>query len=51
MQADMVLEKERRVLHLGLQTAERDGMFHWAELETSKPSSTVTHFLQEGYTS
>jgi hypothetical protein len=30
MQADMVLEKELRVLHLDLQSAERNYMPHWA---------------------
>ena len=52
IQADMVLEKELRVLHLDLQTSYGDCVPHWAELEhkTLKPTSTVTHFFQLGQT-
>ena len=46
--ADMVLEKELRVTHLDLQATESDcGVSIY---ETSKSTSTVTQFLQQGYT-
>ena len=59
MQAEIVLE-EPRVLHLDLQAAKRNcpppvaqrGSFlHWAGLEHSRPTYTVTDFLQQGHTS
>ena len=37
--ADMVLEKELRVLHLDPQAAEGDCVSHWAELEHRRPLS------------
>jgi hypothetical protein len=57
LQADMVLEKKLRVLHLDLKTAKRMPSAgskeealtpHWAELEQGdlKPTYTMTHFLQ-----
>ena len=52
VQADMGL-KEPKVLLLDLKVARRRlSLPHWAELEhrTSKPTLTVTHFLQ-GHTS
>ena len=53
LQADMVLE-EPRVIHLNPKAARRLDVSTlggaWA-LETSKPTYTVTHFLQEGHTS
>ena len=49
---DMVLEKELRVLHLDPMTAE--GNCHsrasLSIYETSKSTSTVTHFLKQGHT-
>ena len=49
IQADMVLEKELRVMHLHVHAAEGDCVSHWVEGgHTSKPVSTVTHFLQQG---
>ena len=51
VQADMVLEMELRVLHLA-------GNRKWSETlgrilsiyEASKPTSTMTHFLQQNHT-
>jgi hypothetical protein len=52
-----MVPEERRVLHLHLKAAVRRLSWadsqHWAELEhqkTSKPTYTVTHFLQLGHT-
>jgi hypothetical protein len=45
MQADMVLEKELRVLHLDPQATGRDCL-RQAARRISKPISTVTPFLQ-----
>lgn len=51
MQADVVLMKELKVLHLDPQTAERDCVLHWAWLtKASKSASTVTHFLHQEQT-
>jgi hypothetical protein len=51
MQAEIVLEKELRVLYLDLQAARRD-CDTLARLELLRPqSSPVTHFLQQGHTS
>ena len=47
-----VLEKELRVLHLNLKATGHE-LRHWHGLsiyETSKPTPTVTHFLQQGHT-
>jgi len=61
-QADMVLE-EPRDLQLDPKAIRRDWLLqvsgrrvpstHWTELEhrTSKPTPTVTHFLQQGHIS
>jgi hypothetical protein len=52
MQADVVLERQFRVLHLDpdLQAVGRKRLWGWNVLfEASKPS--VTHFLQQGHTS
>ena len=51
VQTDMVLEKELRVLHLGVQGAEDTATpgLAWA-YETTKTTSIVTHFLQQGHT-
>ena len=52
MQADMVLEKQLRILHLDPQAA-GDCVPHWAwfeHKETSKPALTVTYFLKQGHT-
>ena len=46
VQAGMVLEKELRFLHINPK-ATGSGLSIY---ETSKPSSTVTHFLQQGHT-
>jgi hypothetical protein len=43
MQADMMLEKEVRVLHLDRQAVGRE------LAETSKPTFTVTYFPQQGH--
>jgi hypothetical protein len=55
VQADMVLEKELRVLHLDLQEAEGECVPHWRSLSIgdlkAHPTPTVTQFLQEGHTS
>jgi hypothetical protein len=37
MQADLVLEKELRVLHLDLNAAGGDCVTHWVELEHRRP--------------
>ena len=55
VQADMVLKKELRILHLGPQAASRRRLgatlgIACAE-ETSKPISTATHFFQPSLTS
>jgi hypothetical protein len=53
IQAGMMLEKELRVLHLDLQTAEGDYLSHWEWLEHRRPQSstpTVTYSLQQGHT-
>ena len=51
MQADMVLEKELRVLHIDLQAIGEAVTLGLARAcETSKLASTVTHFLQQGHT-
>jgi hypothetical protein len=51
--AGEVMEKELRILHLDLKAAEGDCVpeHGWSIHKTSKPASTVTHFLQQGYTS
>ena len=51
MQADMVLEKELRVLHFDLKAVEwvYEAYRIWAR-ETSKSIPTVSHYLQHGYT-
>ena len=46
MQADMVLEKELSVLQLDPQVLERADL----SFLTSKPTPTMTHFLQQGHT-
>jgi molecular chaperone GrpE (heat shock protein) len=46
----MALEKELRVLHLVLKGTKRKNSFHMARKRVSKPTPTVTHFLQQGYT-
>jgi hypothetical protein len=45
MQADMVLEKKLRVLHVDPQAAGYC-VPQWVEPETSKPTPAVTNFLQ-----
>jgi hypothetical protein len=52
MQADMMLEKELRVLHLDLKSTRKYWLLPWAELNhrTSEPTPKVTHFLQQGHT-
>ena len=49
MQADMALE-ELRVLHLVLKKQEKTTVFQAARRRVSKPTPTVTHFLQQGHT-
>jgi hypothetical protein len=60
VQADMILDKELKVLHLDLTAAkkycltvslEEAIILHRAELElrTLKPMYTMIHFLQRGY--
>jgi hypothetical protein len=49
VQADTVLEKEPRVLHLDPRQPGRDYLFQAARGRVSKPTSTVTHFLQQGH--
>jgi hypothetical protein len=55
MQAEIVLEKELRVLHLDSKAARRRlSLPHWIELEHQEPSEpayTVTHLLQQDHTS
>jgi hypothetical protein len=54
MQANVVLEKELKVLHPHPQAVEGDCVPHWPDLsiyETSTPNTTVTHFLLPGHTS
>ena len=58
VKADMVLEKQLRVLHLagtGNPLSEFDGLAIYTEQklkqESSKPALTVKHFLQQGLTS
>jgi hypothetical protein len=49
VQAEMELEKEPTVLHLDPNAVRRRWtLLYWVELEhrTSKPTTTVTHFLQ-----
>jgi hypothetical protein len=48
MLADMVLEKQLRVLHLDLNAAKRLSSTQLARL--SKTTPTMTHFLQQGHT-
>ena len=52
MQADMVLEKELRVLRLDLKQQEVNCVTGCglSIYETLKPASTVTPFLQQGHT-
>jgi hypothetical protein len=50
MQANILLGKELRVLHLDPKATEGDWIPDWAELEhseTSNPTPTVTHLLQQ----
>jgi hypothetical protein len=49
IQADMVLEKEFRLLHLDL-TAARRLLPRQLGQRFSNPTHTVTHFLQQGHT-
>jgi hypothetical protein len=49
LQADMVLEKELRVMHLDLKATRRD-YFPGSQEEGLKAYPTVTHFLQQGNT-
>ena len=53
MQADMMLEKELRVLHLDPQAAEGTVSHTGHSLSTGdlEAHPTVTNFLQEGHTS
>jgi hypothetical protein len=51
MQADMVLEKDLRVLHLDLKTTRKTGILRQLGRSSlpqraSKPTTAVTHFLQ-----
>jgi hypothetical protein len=39
VQADMVMKKELRILHLDPQAAEGDEVPHWAELKYRRPQS------------
>jgi hypothetical protein len=52
MQADLVLEKELRVIHLVLKANQRP-VFQAARKRVSEPSPThtISHFLQQGHTS
>jgi hypothetical protein len=52
IQANMMLEKELRALHLDLKAARRRSLLHLPKFEhrPSKPTPTVTHFLQQGHT-
>ena len=45
----MALE-ELRVLHLVLKKQEKTTVFQAARRRVSKPTPTVTHFLQQGHT-
>ena len=50
IQADVVLERQLRVLHIVQATG--SGLSHWCGFsiyETSKPYTTVTHFFQQGH--
>jgi hypothetical protein len=47
MQADMVLEKEQRVLHFDPKATRRRLSPQVARRRVSKPTPTVTHFLQQ----
>jgi len=54
IQADMVLEKEIRVLHLDLRAARKKTPHCLPEVElehkVSKPIPAAVHFLQQGHT-
>jgi hypothetical protein len=49
MQADMVLEKELRVLHLDSKATRTDCFLQATRRRPPKPTHTVTHFLQQGH--
>ena len=50
IQADMVLEKELRILHLDLKAARKKTVFQASRRGVSNPTPTMTHFLQQGHT-
>ena len=50
IQADIVLERELRVLHLDPQAGTKFDMVGQTSASESSKSTPVTHFLQQGHT-